>query len=256
MKKQLLIITIMALVFSALYASDKKEQAPLEEKKSSSIMLVMKGYVKNAKTKEVVPGADISIREKTGNMVLAETKADSTGYYEIRIPRGANINAKAQAPALFYDEFDTRISLYDTSTEIVHDFYLPSELQLRLNFPTAEYDNPYPFVLDDDGNETEMRWQDAIASVAEDIKKYQNYIQRVVITGHTDDDGPEKNNIKLGENRARFLEGELQKAGVPLKLMNVKSSGEGELLDKREGESKKDWKKRCRRVVMTKEMKK
>ncbi len=254
--KKIIIYMLICLFFVPGLMAQDRQQLPGIPKAKKPMTLILKGNVYNKVSNQLVPNADVTIREASQQKVLAEVKADANGFYTVTIPRGVDLDIKAQAPELFYDTWATRVSIRDSVEEIEHDFYLPSELQLRLNFPTNKFDNPYPFVLDDDGNESTDTWQLALEQVAEDLNKYKDYISKIIITGHTDSDGSDAANMKLGENRAQFLFDELQKRGVPVALMEVKSAGENELLEKKQGESGSDWKKRCRRVVMSKEMKK
>lgn len=251
----IVIILIIALALQ-VEAQQNREQKPGKPLKSKNMSVLLQGTVYNESTGQTVPNADITVKEASRKQVLAKTKANAGGFFEVEVPKGIDLEVKAQAPNLFYDAFKTRISTEDTTSVVVHDFNLPSELRLRLNFPTNKYDNPYPFILDEEGNETTTRWQQAIEQVAEDLIKYKDYISKVIITGHTDSDGSENANIKLGENRALFLMNELQKNGVPASIMEVRSAGESELLEKKPGEDQNVWKKRCRRVVISREMKK
>lgn len=255
-KCTILVFTFLGLMSTSLLSQQDREQKPGVPKEKIDLNFILKGRVTNLKTGENVPDADITVMEASQQRVIKETKADAQGAYEVEVPRGVDLEVKAQAPSLFFDAFKTRMAMNDPRQEVVHNFELPSELQLRLNFPTNQYENPYPYVLDDDGNETDQRWQDAIEQVAQDLNKYQQMIAKVIITGHTDSDGSEKSNLELGEKRAEFLREELEKNDVSSKIMEVKTAGENELLPKKEGESNSDWKKRCRRVVMSKEMKK
>ncbi len=237
--------------------TDKREQRQGSPKEKKNFLSTMKGKILSKENNEAVPNADVTVREATQQKVISKTKADAQGNYQIDIPKGMDLEVKAQAPEFFYDAFKVRVPTDSDTMEIVkHDFYLPSELQLRLNFPTNKFDDPYPYVLDENGMQTDITWQSAVSSVAEDLIKYEDYIEKVIITGHTDSDGSNASNMTLGENRAKFLMNELQKRGVSEMLMEVRSAGEENLLEQRAGEDVKMWKKRCRRVVMTKQMKK
>ena len=248
-------IIIFSLIFTAIAFSQKDRLQNLgEPKKKKNLTILLKGDVKSEATGQPVPDADVTVKETTRQQVIAETKTDQQGKFEVEVPKGMDIEVKAEAPEFFFDAFKIRVPMEDTTLVVEHNFQLPSELRLRLNFPTGKYDNPYPFILDEDGNETENRWQVSVEQVADNVIKYKDYIAKVVITGHTDSDGPAAANKKLGQNRANFLMEELQKTGVSATIMEATSSGEDELLEKRDGEDTKSWKKRCRRVVMTKEM--
>lgn len=240
-----------------LSQTDKREQKIGNPAEVKSYISTMKGRVLSKETGKIVPNADVTVREANQQRVINSTQADAQGNYELKIPKGMDIEVKAQAPEFFYDAFKVRVPIDSKSDEAIkRDFHLPSELQLRLNFPTNKYDDPYPYVLDENGMQSELTWQSAVNSVAEDLNKYADYIEKVIIIGHTDSDGSNAANMTLGENRAKFLMNELQKRGVSELLLEARSAGEEELLEKREGEDVNMWKKRCRRVVMQKIMKK
>lgn len=253
-----LISLVFLLLFIAgnLYSQMDREQVIGTPKKSQSFEVTLKGEVRDKTTKQLIPNADVTVREATQMKVINKTKTNPQGAYEIIIPKGVNLHLRAQSPGTFYDAHELTVSTDETKTEVYQNFELPSELQLRLNFPTNEFDNPYQYVLDENGEQTNETWQSAIDMVAEDIIKYKDFISKVTITGHTDEDGSDKANMLLGENRAKFLRDELVKRQVPSSMIVVRSAGESELLSKRENEDINMWKKRCRRVVMTKEMKK
>lgn len=256
--KNIIYILIVAVFLSSigfLQAQDK-EQKLLNKKKKGNYSIKLKGEIKNEETGKSVPNADITVKETSKQTIINQTKANAAGNYEVDIPKGMEVEVKAQAPELFYDIFKVKVSLEDTTNVMEHTFVLPSELRLRLNFPSNKYDSPYPFVLDDNGTETSQAWEDALKTVAEDIVKYQESLDKVVLVGHTDDVGKDDYNVKLGMDRVEFVKSELQKRGVSNDLMEVKSSGETELLTENPGEDKESWRKRCRRVVLTKEMKK
>ena len=251
------VIAIFLLCSLALFSqTDKREQkigAPAEAK---SYISTIKGRVLSKETGQIVPNADITVTEENQQKVINSTQTDAQGNYEVGIPKGMDLEVKAQAAEFFYDAFKVRVPMDSKSEQpVLHDFYLPSELQLRLNFPTNKFYDPYPYVLDENGMQSDQTWQSAVNAVAEDLNKYVNYIQKVIITGHTDSDGSNASNLILGENRAKFLMNELQKRGVSEMLIETKSAGEEELLETRQGEDVNMYKKRCRRVVMQKVMK-
>lgn len=257
-----IVIRLISLVFIFLFIAENllsqmdREQGIGTPKKSQSFEVTLKGEVRDKTTNQLIPNADVTVREATQMKLINKTKTNAQGAYEILIPKGVALHLRAQSPGTFYDARELTVSTDETAAEVFQNFELPSELQLRLNFPTNEFDNPYQYVLDENGEQTNESWQSAIDMVAEDIIKYKDFISKVTITGHTDEDGNDKANMVLGENRAKFLRDELVKRNVPSSMIIVRSAGESELLPKRENEDANMWKKRCRRVVMTKEMKK
>lgn len=257
-KSIIAIVITLALISVNNISSQQqnREQKIGKPKKSKNITFMLKGEVRSKKSNEIVPNADITVKEMTQQKVITRKQANAAGNYEVIIPKGLDIEVKAQAPDLFFDAFKIKVNIEDTTTILNHNFILPSELSLRLNFPTDKYNDPYPYILDDNGKESMDRWQSAIDLVAEDLIKYQDYIEKVILVGHTDDVGKADYNLKLGQNRVEFVRDELQKRGVPSGIMEVRSAGKNELLEKRPGEDTDFWRTRCRRVVMNKFMKK
>ena len=158
--------------------------------------------------------------------------------------------------SIIYDTQNLSIAVDESKDTVFLNFMLPSELQLRLNFPSNKHADPYKFILDENGEESQQSWQSAIEQLAEDLIKYKDYILKVKLVGHTDDVGNKAYNEKLGQKRAEFVMNELIKRGVSNKVMDLKSAGKSELLEMRPNEKKDAWRKRCRRVVMSKVMKK
>jgi flagellar motor protein MotB len=255
--KFLSLVTILIFAVSIIFAGSQqeREQKIGTPKAKKKLNYQLKGEVKSKATGQIVPNADITVTSDLQQKILSESKANAAGQYEVIIPKGVDVEVKAQAPALFYDAFKTIVMLDDTTDIVKHDFVLPSELSLRINFPSNKWDNPYPYVLDENGGQSYQTWQQAISSVSEDIKKYKDYISKVILIGHTDDVGKEDYNKELGQKRCDFVFEELEKRGVLSDMMEAHSSGKSELLTQNPGEDKESWRKRCRRVVMTKMMK-
>jgi outer membrane protein OmpA-like peptidoglycan-associated protein len=145
-----------------------------------------------------------------------------------------------------------RVEGTDTMTYVTKNVYVPEELTLRVNFPTDEYLNPYRYVLDSNGVETNMNWEASLDILADNIMKSKEYIEKIIFVGNTDDVGTDEYNKQLGQRRVDFIISELEKRGVPAKLLEGRSAGKKELLPQREGEDISMWRKRCRRVDLQK----
>ncbi len=255
-KLKVLATATLALLFfvGAIFAQDDREQNPGESKENINLFYILKGEIRSKETGELTPNADITITDVLTDKELAKTKSGPDGTYGIELPKGSDLKVTASAPEFFYDAFKIK-TRQDGPDTVVHNFSLPSELSLRINFPSNKYDDPYPFVLDEDGEATTKTWREAVDEVAVDINKYSEYISKVSIVGHTDDVGSDSYNLELGQKRAEFVRDELQKRGVDLQLMDVRSEGENMLLPPGDGEDQETVRRRSRRVVMNKEMK-
>lgn len=251
----LAIVPLAVSIFAGtLFAQNDREQKPGEPKENVNLFYILRGEIRSKETGELTPNADITITDAITDKELAKTKAGADGTYEIELPKGSELEVTASAPEFFYDAFKIK-TRQDGPDTVRHDFSLPSELSLRINFPSNKFDDPYPFVLDEDGEATTKTWREAVDEVAEDINKYSEYISKVSIVGHTDDVGSDSYNQELGQKRAEFVRDELQKRGVDLQLMDARSEGENMLLPPRDGEDRETTRRRSRRVVMNKEMK-
>jgi outer membrane protein OmpA-like peptidoglycan-associated protein len=123
---------------------------------------------------------------------------------------------------------------------------------LRINFPSAQFANPNPYILDSNGTQSTVRWQDELDRVVKNLLLFKSFIAKLTIIGHTDDTSDDAYNLRLGQNRAEFVVGELVKRGIPPELLEAKSEGEKSLLPRRTSESVDVYRARCRRVELVK----
>ncbi len=242
----------------------------------------LKGTVYNEETHEPVPYADVIIKQLDGDKETIEREhyldrgrevdissqggdkyfdsfkinADEKGDYEVVLEKDRTYQVTAQKEDMFFDSFKTRIEKEDPRVEIKKDLFVPPALTLRINFPVDQYKRPYKYTIDTNGIETNQMWKEAIDLLAQNLLISKDVVDTLVLIGHTDDQGRDKYNYKLGLNRVKFIIGQLVKRGVPRGILVGKSAGESELLPRRTGESKKMWRKRCRRVELQKILKK
>lgn len=213
------------------------------------------GTVYNAETLEPVPNAEITIRELPGTETSKETTTDAAGEYQVDLDKDKEFEVTAQAKDLFFDSFKMRVEKEDTITRIKKDIFLPLKMELRINFPLDVYSNPYKYVLDSNGVESNKTWQQEINKLADNIKTSGDKLKKVILVGHTDYLGSKSYNKRLGMRRVNFIIKELIKRGVPETMLEGRSAGEEEPLLKRKGEDKKMYRKRLRRVTLEKVLK-
>lgn len=230
-----------------ILAIDKKETVQFETPRNWFYRLEGKVFEKN--TNKPIPNADVITRE-TSSDIKNTLKTNTEGYYSVQMIKNEEYLVTAQYSTLFPENVKVFVSLNDTTTQIVQNFYLEEKYTLRVNFPTDIYDNPYRFVLDSNGNETNVTWQEDIQSLANNIILMKDKIIKIILVGHTDDVGSVEYNQKLGERRVNFVISELVKRGVPPELLEGRSAGELEPLDKRTDEKIETYRKRLRRVVL------
>lgn len=228
-------------------AIDKKETVQIETPKNWFYRMEGKVFEKN--TNKPISGADVITRE-TSSDITNNVKTNQDGYYTLQMIKNEEYLVTAQYSTLFPDNVKIFVGLNDTTTRVMQDFYLEEKYTLRVNFPTDIYDNPYRFVLDSNGNETNLTWQEEIQALANNILLMRDKIIKVVLVGHTDDVGTVEYNQKLGERRVNFVISELIKRGVPNELLEGRSAGELEPLERRIDEKIENYRKRLRRVVL------
>jgi len=212
------------------------------------------GRVVNNETQEPVADADVTARDAESRDVVASTKTDTAGVYNLSVPVNTPVDVTAQAPDLFYD--DVRLVIPDSAANdtvrLEEPLKLPITYVLRVNFPTAIYDDPYRHTLDSNGRETAQTWTEALDLLARNVELSSARLKRLVLIGHTDDVDTDESNMILGRNRVNFIMDELVARGIDRDLMEGRSAGETLLPERRPGESIDLWRKRARRVELVK----
>lgn len=212
------------------------------------------GRVVNSQTHEPVVDAEVVAREATSRHVYATARTDTNGAYTLSIPVSTPVQVTAQSDTLFYDSYSVVVP--ETSANKVVERTEPIALSksfiLRINFPTAEFSNPYGTTLDSNGVETSRAWQTEIDELAASVASSTTMVTRIVLVGHTDDVDTDESNRILGKRRVEFVIEKLVERGVPRSILEGRSEGEQQLLERRKGESLDTWRKRCRRVELMK----
>lgn len=245
------------------------------------------GTVYNAQTKQAVPFAELYIRQLDGDTPTLQREnkidpedylgrdrevditaqggdrfydnfkitADEKGYYEVTLEKDRTYEVTAQKEDMFFDSFKTRMEKEDPRNETENNLFIPPTLTLRINFPSDVYKNPYRFALDSNGIETNQTWNESINLLAQNILITGDKIEKIILIGHTDNQGTDEYNYRLGMNRVNFIIDQLVRRGVPRDRLEGRSEGKQQLLVRKDGESIKMWQKRCRRVELVKEVK-
>ncbi len=213
--------------------------------------IILTGKVEAEKTGVPVPSAlVVTQRDSTSeNIIQVSTQADGT--YRMVVPKEMPLRLTAQSGEYFFTSSTAYFNRNDTTTT-VQNFRLPEELQLRINFPSAQFGNPNPYILDSNGTATTIRWQDEIDRVVKNLLLFKSFIAKLSVIGHTDDTSDDAYNLKLGQNRAEFVVAELVKRGIPAEILQAGSEGETKLLPRRTEENTELYRARCRRVELVK----
>lgn len=212
------------------------------------------GRVVNSQTQQPVVDAEVTARSSSTRRVFSSTRTDSAGSYSIDVPVSTPVQITAQSDTLFYDSYSVEIPKDSANSIIVRTepITLSKSLTLRMNFPTAEFNNPYPRTLDSNGIETARTWQLDIDELAQNVLSGSTKIKKISLVGHTDDVDTDESNVVLGKQRVEFVIERLVERGVPRSILEGSSQGEQQLLKRRKDETIDSWRKRCRRVELTK----
>lgn len=218
-------------------------------------MATLTGTVMKEQTQLPVVGADVLAHPVGAPEQLSQTKTDAQGRYALKVPAGKNIEVSAQTAESFFDSrvIDVPETMVD-SVITVPSFVIPITFYLRINFPTAVFNDPYPNTLDSNGIETTTTWQSALDLIAANIRVTGASLRRMVLIGHTDDVGTDASNEKLGRERVQFVIDQLVARGVARELLEGRSAGESLLPARRKAEPVDVWRKRARRVELVKVM--
>lgn len=231
---------------------EKKETVEIETPRNWFYRLEGKVFEKN--TQKPIQGAEVITRETMSN-ITNTVKTNQDGYYSIQMIKNEEYLVTAQYSTLFPENKKIFVGSNDTTSVLNQDFYLEDKYTLRINFPTDVFDNPYRFVLDSNGNETNVTWQEDLQALANNIITMKEKITKILLVGHTDDVGTIEYNQKLGERRVNFVINELVKRGVPTELLEGRSAGELEPLERKSDEKIENYRKRLRRVVLERVLK-
>lgn len=219
---------------------------------SATTTTTIAGTVRNQVTNQPVVRASVTARQAESSTVLAQTVTNEKGAYTVDVPVASTVIVAAEAPGLFFDEITVTTSSSADSVVQIQPLALPVVYTLRINFPSAVFDQPYEFTLDSTGAETRRRWVDDLDRLAANLRATSSQLHRVVLVGHTDDVDTDESNFALGEQRVRFVIEQLVERGVDRALLEARSAGERQMPTRAAGESIERWRKRARRVELQK----
>ena len=208
------------------------------------------GKIYDASLKTIIKNADLVLTNRLDTIPLKSSVSTLDGSYRFDdLIKGVAYNLVAQAPSYFYDSFIAKIEPADTTTIIIKDFFLPLIFTLRVNFHYDKFDEPYPNTLDSNGLETNRTWTEELDILAQAIRTHQSQVEKIELSGNTDDVGSDQYNYQLGLKRVNFIIDELVKRGVPKDILKGRSAGKKELLPFRSADEDIDIRrKRCRRI--------
>ncbi|MDP4200912.1 MAG: OmpA family protein [Bacteroidota bacterium] len=194
-------------------------------------------------------GSDVFIKRDSGTLFRGAVPANGAILFKV-LPN-QEYDAGAESEEAFFDvkHVDLR-GLHDTTVRV--DLHLPDTLVLRINFPFDDYQHPYEFVIDENGQPSNMTWRQALDLTAHAALRSQERLKELLLIGHTDSLGTDSYNDRLGLRRATFIADELQARGVPKRLLQVASKGRVQPVATRPGEDDELFRLRSRRVEFIK----
>ena len=194
-------------------------------------------------------GSDIYVRKDSVEIYRGIIPA--SGMMGFKVNRDAEYDVGAETKEAFFDVRHVDLRGFKDSVINVY-LHLPDTLVIRINFPFDDYEHPYEFTIDDNGQPSAMTWQEALDLTAHATLRSTGLLRELLLIGHTDSLGSDAYNDNLGMERAAFVARELEKRGVPASIIKVKSMGRRQPVERRPGESDEIFRLRSRRVEFIK----
>lgn len=194
-------------------------------------------------------GSDIYVRKDS--LEIYRGVIPASGMMGFKVNRDAEYDVGAETEDAFFDV--KHVDLRGFKDSVIHvNLHLPDTLVLRINFPFDDYEHPYEYTIDDNGQPSATTWQQSLDLTAHAALRSIGTLRELLLIGHTDSLGTDAYNDKLGLERAEFVARELEKRGVPMNLIKVKSMGRRQPVESRPGESDEIFRLRSRRVEFIK----
>ncbi len=194
-------------------------------------------------------GADIYVHKDS--LELYRGMIPESGMIGFKVNRDAEYDVGAETEETFFDV--RHVDLRGFKDSVIHvDLHLPDTLVIRINFPFDDYEHPYEFTIDDNGQPSSMTWQKALDLTGHSALRSMSKLRELLLIGNTDSLGTDAYNNRLGRERAQFVASELEKRGIPKEIVRVESRGRTDPVVRRLGESDEIFRLRSRRVEFIK----
>ncbi len=194
-------------------------------------------------------GADIYVLEDSQQIYRGIIP--SSGTIGFKVNRDQEYDVGAETQQTFFDVRHVDLRGYTDSVIQVY-LHLPDTLVIRINFPFDDYQHPYQYTIDDNGQPSSLTWERALDLTARSTLQSVKTLKELLVIGHTDSLGSDAYNDNLGFERATFVARELEVRGVPPELIKVESRGRRQPVARRPGESDEIFRLRSRRVEFIK----
>lgn len=178
------------------------------------------GYVYDAETEEVIPGALLTFKDVRGGRDDVFIVTDADGYYYTDLEVGWDLFIKAQKNKYFGDAAAISTVGKTESEHFIQDFYLTPIPEGEIEIPGIEYDF--------DGYGLRPKSKEILDDLVEFLELNDNLV--VEIGSHTDVRGSEEYNQTLSENRAKSVVNYLIANGIDEDRLFATGYGETDLL--------------------------
>lgn len=180
-------------------------------------VVLVYGKVLNQKTNEPI-SADINYFGLSDDKDYGSASSDpNTGEYKIILPRGVNYGFKSGAKGFGSVSQNLNVEQLEEYKEIERNLYLvPLEVGQTVRLNNIFFDTGEATLREESENELE------------NLKKLlnDNKDMTIEISGHTDDVGNDKNNMKLSSDRALAVLNWLLEQGISTEKVTSKGYGE------------------------------
>lgn len=202
-------------------------------------------HVTRGNDRRPATGSEVFVRKDS--VEIYREKVPANGAIQFKVKRDAQYDFGAETEDAFFDVKHLDLRGFKDSLVIVN-LQLPDTLVLRVNFPFDDYEHPYEYVIDENGQPTNMTWHEALDLAAHSALQSLDKLKELVLIGHTDSLGTDAYNERLGYRRATFAAEELEKRGVPHRIIRIVSKGRTRPVALRPGEVDDMFRLRSRRL--------
>lgn len=176
----------------------------------------LSGYVYDAATNEVIPGAKIEFKDVTYKWEHFEMVADENGYYEHELIPNLELFMRASQTDYFADKALVVTLGATESKNYTQDFYLEKIPKGEITIEGIEYDF--------DSAKLRPESEKILDNLIEFLELNSNLT--IEIRSHTDMRGNDDYNLKLSERRAQSVVDYLVDHGIPRERLVPKGYGE------------------------------
>ncbi|MBK9191570.1 MAG: OmpA family protein [Crocinitomicaceae bacterium] len=174
------------------------------------------GYVYDAATNEVIPGAKIEFKDVSYKWEHFEMVADENGYYEHELIPNLELFMRASQTDYFADKAVVFTLGATESKNYTQDFYLEKIPKGEITIEGIEYDF--------DSAKLRPESEKILDNLIEFLELNSNLT--IEIRSHTDMRGNDEYNLKLSERRAQSVVDYLVDHGIPRERLVAKGYGE------------------------------